>query len=263
MGTSRKAVLLVTAAAALAVSSNARAALFIHQPVTLPRGEWALDVGLGIGHDDPPGPVGPFTGLGFNLELRGGLASGLELGVRTGIRVGNEGKYTQADRYGRTFQTETYGVDSQTVANPEITLRLAVLRSDVAALAVEGGVYIPTEDGTDVGILLAAPLHLHLGHAARLDTGVYIPLIFSDPTRSVISFPLHLWLQADDLWAVGILTGIRINNPGSYTSVPLGLGVNYAMSSSADARFWFLFPNVKGSGSTREFGAGVGLEIRF
>src|SRR5256885_15314612 len=191
MSNIKRAVLCVTLAA-LAVPSAARAAAFIHAPVTLPRGEWALDLGLGIGRANRDPPLDDVTGLGFNLELRGGLTPTLELGVRTGIRVGSDGEYTQADYYGRTFQTETYGVDSRTVANPEITLRLAVLRSDVAALALEGGVYIPIEKGTSVGILLAAPLHLHLGESARFDTGVYVPIVFSDPTTSVISFPLHL-----------------------------------------------------------------------
>src|SRR5256885_10765794 len=113
MSNSKRAVLCVTVATGLAASSGARAASFIHQPITLPHGEWALDVGLGIGRADRPSPLEDVTGLGFNLELRGGLTSSVELGVRTGIRVGSDGEFTEADRYGRTFQTETYGVDSR------------------------------------------------------------------------------------------------------------------------------------------------------
>jgi hypothetical protein len=254
---------ITLAAVVLAGSPAARAEHYVHQPITLPRGEWAVGLGLGIGHRDPPGPPAAVNGLGFNFELRGGIASGVELGLRTGIRVGADGKSTQADRYGRTFQTETYGVDSDTVANPEVTLRVAVLRTDVVALALEGGVYLPIESNTRVGILLAAPLHFHLGDSVRFETGVYVPIEFYDPTRSVISFPFHLWFQVDTLLAIGALTGVRINNPGGNVTVPLGLGINYAASRDADLRVWFLFPNVKGSGETSTFGGGVGVEIRF
>jgi len=109
MTKTKTVVLLVTLVAALAAPSTGRAEIFVHRDLALPAGVWALDLGLGIGHLDPAGPPGPYTGLGFNLEVKGGLTSTLQLGVRTGIRVGSDGKMTEADRYGRTFETETYG----------------------------------------------------------------------------------------------------------------------------------------------------------
>jgi hypothetical protein len=222
-----------------------------------------VDLGLGIGHADPAGPPGPFTGLGFNLEIKGGLTSNLQLGFRTGIRVGDDGKLTQADSYGRTFETETYGVLYDTVANPELSLRFTVVDSPLVDLALDGRLYIPIESGAKTGIMVAVPLAFHLSPTVRFDTGVYVPILFYDPTRTVISFPFHLWLQLDNQWALGLLTGVRISNPGGSTGVPLGVALNYGASSVADLRFWFLFPDVKNSGSTKNFGAGIGLEIRF
>src|SRR5215471_9301161 len=111
-------------ALALPVAWAARAeaaAPFIYRSITLPRGDVALDLGLGLGHDDvDPGPSR--TGFGLNLEIAAGITSEVELGVRTGIRLDTDGQITQADRYGRPFDTETYGTNGDRVANPEVHL---------------------------------------------------------------------------------------------------------------------------------------------
>src|SRR4051812_3350442 len=260
----RNTIVLVPAllAATLAVSPRAEAEPFVHRDQVLPSGVWAVDLGLGIGHADRPEPLGDVTGLGFNLELKGGLTPRLQLGFRTGIRLGDEGKITQADRYGRTFETETYGTDGDTVANPEISLRYAVYHSPTLELALDGRVYLPIEDGTKAGVMLALPVRYHISPTVMFDTGIYVPILFYDPTQSVISFPFHLWLQADRL-AIGPMTGVAIHNPGGSTSVPLGLGLNYELSSDADLRTWLLFPNIKGSSGGKNFGVGVGIEARF
>ncbi len=261
---SRRSALLpaVTLATVLA-AAPAFADSYVHRPITRPAGEWALGVGLGIGHDDRPSPLDDITGLGLNLELHGGLAPDLEFGVRTGIRIKSEGRATQADRYGRTFETETYGTGYETLANPEISLRYALLRGVSAALALEGRLYIPIEDGTELGIMIALPLHLHLADLVRLDTGIYVPIFFTDPTSRVVSFPFHVWLQVGPDLALGVLTGLRLYRPGGGEAVPFGVGANYELSSDTDLRTWFLFPNVKGSGATDDFGFGFGFEARY
>src|SRR4051794_24634200 len=86
-------------------SAPALAAPWVHRPITLPRSDWAIDLGLGIGHLDEPDA----TGLGLNLEASAGVTSFVQLGIRTGLRFGRDGRATQADVYGRTFETETYG----------------------------------------------------------------------------------------------------------------------------------------------------------
>jgi hypothetical protein len=247
--------------ALLAAPAAARAD-YVDRPITLPSGQWALGVGLGIGHDERPEPLDDITGFGVNLELKGGLTPGLQVGLRTGLRLGSEGRLTQADNYGRTFETETYGVGIDDIANPELSLRAALFRGDLVALALEGRLYLPIEDGTELGIMIALPLHIHLGHAARLDSGLYVPIIFTDPRISVISVPFHVWFQASPDLAVGVLTGVRRYRPGGGTSVPLGVGLNYELSGATDLRTWLLFPNVRGGG-TEDFGGGVALELRF
>jgi hypothetical protein len=153
----KRTVFTVTLAAGLAASSRASAEPFVHRDLTLPRGVWALDLGLGVGHISRDPPFDDLTGIGFNLEAKGGLTSALQLGIRTGIRVGTDGKLTRADQYGRTFETETYGTGVDSVANPEISLRYAVVDSPTADLALQGAVYLPVEEGTKAGIEVAVP----------------------------------------------------------------------------------------------------------
>jgi hypothetical protein len=254
---------VVALLAATLAPSPARGDVFVHRDQILPNGVWAFDLGLGIGHLSEPAPIDDVTGLGFNLELKGSLTPRLQLGVRTGIRVGSDGKATEADRFGRTFETETYGTGADTVANPELSLRYAVVDSPTVDLALDGRVYLPIESHTKVGIMLAVPLAFHLSPTVRFDTGIFVPIIFTDPTQTVISFPFHLWLQANNALALGVITGVAVHNPHSTTTVPLGLALNYGISSDADLRVWFLFPNVKGSGATNYYGVGLGLEARF
>ena len=258
----RIALALVTAAWATARSSDASGQPFVHQPITLPSSQWEIGLGLGIGHEDLPAPLEDITGLGLNFELKGGLTSSLQLGLRTGIRLGSEGRLTQADRFGRAFETETYGTGVDSFANPEISLRQALLRTEDVGLALEGRLYLPLEDGTELGIMVALPLHLHLSDNTRFDSGIYVPIFFTDPATRVISFPFHLWFQANDGVALGVLTGVRLYRPGGGNTVPLGFGVNYAISDDTDLRAWFLFPNVKGTDATKDFGLGLAFQVR-
>ena len=72
----------------------------------------------------------------MNLELRGRRRPRLELGFRMGFRLDDGGQITQADRYGRPFDTETYGTRFDRVANPEIRLRWSMARSYAAELGL-------------------------------------------------------------------------------------------------------------------------------
>lgn len=117
---------------------------------------------------------------------------------------------------------------------------------------------MPT-DGGDLGVMIGVPVALHIGNAARLDTGLFVPFIFADDTRTLVSIPLHLWLQASHQLYLGPLTGVRFHSPG--TTVPFGFGLGYSVSYDVDFKTWILFPNVKET--TKTFGAGVGLQVRF
>jgi hypothetical protein len=79
----------------------------------------------------------------------------------------------------------------------------------------------------------------------------------------VVSIPAHLWFQLNAPLALGVLSGLRISNPGGDTGVPLGIALNDALSRNGDLRFWFLWPDISADAGAKYFGVGVGLEVRF
>ncbi len=248
----------------LAAGSRVQAAPeWIFRRLTLPRGDVALDLGLGLGHA-PIDANRSVTGFGMNLEVAFGVTHDVELGLRTGTRIGSDGEATQADRYGRTFDTETYGTGNDALANPELRMTWSVAQGSMVQLGLEGRVYLPIERGTRVGLMFGVPLRLRLG-AVRVDTGVYVPLLFYDPTRDIISFPLHIWLQASRTLWLGPLLGVQFVNDGnaSHTAYPLGFGLGSALANAIDLRAWILFPDIGVNEAARTFGAGLALEIRF
>ncbi|HEY6475981.1 MAG TPA: hypothetical protein VI456_05320 [Polyangia bacterium] len=234
---------------------------WVYRSIVLPRGEVAVDLGLGLGQaPDPNG--GSFTGLGMNLELSGGITHELEIGVRTGFRFDRDGQITQADSYGRPFDTETYGTNGDTVANPEIHLRWAVARGSAAELGLEWRAYLPVEAGSSFGMMFAMPIALRAG-SLRLDTGLYVPIIFGNPTQTVVSVPLHLWIQATRTLWLGPLFGVRVYSGGGGNQYPLGFGLGTALTHLVDLRTWILFPDISKNEAARTFGAGVALQLRF
>ena len=145
----------------------------------------AVDLGFGLGHEPDGLPDnGSVTGFGLNLALSVGITHELEFGVRTGFRLDDAGQVTQADRYGRPFDTETFGTDYDTVANPEIHLRWAVARGSTAELGLEWRAYLPIENGSSFGMMFGLPITLRAG-SLRVDTGLYVPdhLHRPDPDR--------------------------------------------------------------------------------
>ena len=92
-------------------------------------------------------PSRSIGGFGMNLEIAGGVTHDLELGLRTGVRFDDDGQATQADRYGRPFDTETYGTGFDRMANPELRLRWTVARGSNVLLGLETRAYLPIEAG--------------------------------------------------------------------------------------------------------------------
>jgi hypothetical protein len=240
---------------------------WVFRGLTLPRGDVALDLGLGLGHQ-PIDADRSISGFGMNLELAVGVSPELELGLRTGVRFSADGESTRADRYARPFETEAPGPPSPTgfesVANPELSMRWAVAQGSIVKLGLEARAFLPIERNTHFGVMFGLPLRLRVG-ALRIDTGIYVPLIFDDPTASAISFPFHFWIQASRTLWLGPLLGVRIvNGPGpSHNEYPLGFGLGVALARAIDLRTWILFPDIDGDAAARTFGAGVALQIRF
>jgi hypothetical protein len=261
------ALALATVATALAVGLHASAAEaapeWIYRGLTLPRGDIALDLGLGYGRQPSGAPDNhSVDGFGLNLEIAGGVTHDLELGFRTGVRFDDGGQATQADRYGRPFETETYGTNHDRMANPELRLRWTVARGSAVLLGLGARAYLPIEVASRFGLMFEMPVAFRLG-SVRIDTGVYVPIIFTNPTATVVSIPVHLWIQASSTFWLGPLFGLQIQNPGGHDAYPLGFGLGSSLSRQIDLRAWLLFPDIGQDQGGRTFGVGVGLQIRF
>jgi hypothetical protein len=233
---------------------------WVDRGITLPRGEWAFNVGLGVGHtpaDD--------TSAGLNAEVAVGITSQIELGLRTGVRFADG--YDHSDTYGRLFDRETLDSDAtggQVLANPELRVRGALVTGPVFELSLEGRFVIPFADDSNAGFLFGVPMAFHLGPFVRLDVGVFLPVVFDHPDTNIgLHVPIDLWIQATHRFWLGPMTGIEFDALGQQygtTSVPLGFGLGYAITGALDVKTMFLFPEI--NNDSRDFGAGIGLEAR-
>jgi hypothetical protein len=246
--------------AAVTLGRDAVAEPWVDRGLTLPRGDWAFDVGLGVGHapDDD-------TGVGMNAEMAVGLTSQIELGLRTGVRFDDGDEH--ADTYGRLFDRETLGVDAegdQVLANPEVRVRGALVGGPIFELALEGRVVIPFADGSSAGLLFGVPMAFHLGSSVRLDVGVFMPVVFVQPDATIgLHVPVDLWIQVTRRLWLGPMSGVEFDRLGQQNgtqSIPLGFGLGYSITRSIDLKTMFLFPAI--NDDSRDFGAGLGVQAR-
>jgi hypothetical protein len=254
---------LVAAGAVAGVFSASIAAAeppWVDRHIVLEEHEWAFNLGLGIGHDNDP-PVYP-TGAGLNFEAAVSPVDRLEIGVRTGLRIGDDGRATQADAYGRLFDRPTFGTNQDVGANPEIRVRGALLRGDVVEIGIEGRMFLPAEQYSEFGVMFGVPFLFHLGGVARIDTGVFVPVVFYNPIDAWISAPVDVWFQCTrHLW-LGPMTGIDFHTPTNHADIPLGFGLGYQFVRTVDLKTQFLFPAINDTEGAKTFGFGVGVEFR-
>jgi hypothetical protein len=258
----------LAACATLALASPAWAdGPWVSRSLVLPAREWAFDLGLGVAHQAYFGSLRPSdTAPGFNFEAAYGATNRLELGIRTGARFGDTARGIfpmRPDEYGRLFDTDTYNTGGRTLTNPELRLRYALL-DGAFELGAEGRVYLPFSAGTSFGFLVGMPMLIHIGRAARLDTGVLVPVVFDNPTSTVVSFPARLWFQATEQLWVGPMSGVKIWNVGnrSETDVLLGVGLGYQVARDVDIKTEFLFPRINQDRGGDFWGLGGGVQLR-
>jgi hypothetical protein len=166
----------LVSSAAMATSTPAVSAPeWIDRGMTLPRHDFAFDAGMGIGHETLGGRG--LLGPGLNLEAAFGITHSVELGLRTGLRFGDDARAVQADNYGRTLWTETWGTRFDAVANPEARVRWAFYSGRIVEVGLDGRVYVPIEDGSRIGMMFGVPLAFHIGSISRIDMGVYVPVV--------------------------------------------------------------------------------------
>jgi hypothetical protein len=229
---------------------------------TLLSGDWAFDFGLGIGHVPAP----DHASAGINMEMAVGLTDRVELGVRTGLRIGDQGdRSIEPDNYGRLFDRQYFDGGTSVVANPEVRVRGAVVRGDVAELALEGRFIVPVDAQSVAGLEFGMPLALHLGDRVRLDTGFWLPTTFYNPAILGISVPFDLWIQVTPRLWLGPMSGlywpnVSHNPPANQPAVSMGFGLGYSITHYLDFKAMMLFPTVNNDG--RVFGAGAGIQVR-
>lgn len=230
--------------------------------MTLHRLVFAGDVGLGVGHLGGPGP--DVTGAGLNLEGAIGITERVELGIRTGARFGRDGKLTQADAYGRTLWTETYGTGVDTFANPELRVRWVAYSGSVAEVGLDGRLYLPFETGTNIGTMFGVPLAFHVSDILRIDTGAYIPIVAYDtgPAFYGLTIPGYFWFQPSEKLWLGPMTQIQFLGRGNRDGhLGIGFGLGYQVASAVDLKTWLLFPALDDD-LPRHIGTGFGVQFR-
>jgi hypothetical protein len=261
----RAVAAVIPAAMLLLASSEASAApRWVDRPMTLPQLVFAGDVGVGVGHERFGPRTGSITGMGLNLEGAIGVTDNVELGLRTGIRGGDDGRFTGADYYGRTLWTETYGTGGSTFANPEARVRWTFYRGSVAEIGLDGRLYLPFESGTRVGGMIGVPFAFHAGDILRIDLGIYTPVIFYDDVQHGIVVPAYFWFQPTDKLWIGPMTALRVIDPGPgdhQTHLLLGFGLGYQVANAVDLKTWLIFPAIDNEPS-RSFGTGFGVQFR-
>jgi hypothetical protein len=243
---------------------------YVSRPLTLPRLNFAFDAGLGVRHVDF-GNNTSAMGPGINLEAALGITSNIELGFRTGLRLNDDAGLVQADTYGRLYDTETYGVGGDRLANPEFRLTGRVLNAEVAEIGLEGRVYLPFEQGTHFVGAFGAPFLFHFGRIVRLDLGAYIVTIFDEEDRNggralvirpLISVPARLWFQVSDRVWLGPIAGIRHDPGRNNANVLLGFGLGYQITSFLDFKTQFVFPEINNARGTNDFAFAGGIQVR-
>ena len=251
----------VALAAVLTASAAGAAPPWVDRQLTLPEHDWAFDFGLGIAREYAPPNNNP-AGAGLNLEGTVSPVRGLDLGFRTGVRIGDDGRATQADHYGRLFDRQTFGTRTDVVADPELRVRGELVRTRVVELALEGRVFLPIEARSEFGMMFGMPLAFHLGQIVRLDMGVYVPILFYTPVDTYFSAPIDLWFQATGRLWMGPMSGVVFHSVNNHVDVPLGFGLGYQFTRALDLKTQFLFPSINQTQGAQTFGFGAGIQVR-
>src|SRR5215471_794156 len=216
---------------------------YVARPITLPRFDWAFDFGLGVGHTETGGPNSQsWTGPGLNFEGAVGLTSRLELGFRGGIRLNDDARVTSADRYGRLYDTVTFGTGGDTFSNPEFRLTGAIVNAEIVDIALEGRVILPFEHGTYFGGLFGVPFLFRIPPIIRLDTGVYVGEFFYprgrngfyDENRPFLVAPGRLWFQVSHKVWLGPIAQITHLPATGHVDLLLGFGLGVQVHRIVD-----------------------------
>ena len=196
-------------------------------------------------------------GFGLNLELRAGVAHNFELGFRMGFRLDDGGQNTQADEYGRPFDTETYGTQLRSRREPGAEAsagrwRAAMPRSWASSCASTcRSRPSRASDSCSACRSRCAP-----GRSASTP-GSTSRSCSTIRHQTIVSVPLHIWIQAASRLLAGPDARHARREPGrSHTAYPLGFGLGWQLSRTVESATWFLFPDISRDAAARGDGCG-------
>ena len=238
---------------------------WVDRPMTLHRLVFAGDVGLGVGHAGAA--PRSLTGAGLNLEGAIGVTETVELGLRTGVRFGDEGRAIRADDFGRTLWTETYGTGEDTFANPEARVSVGVLPpaasprwgSTGASTCRSGNQHQRRHDDRRPARLprVGQPAYRH----RRLTSRSSSPTGPSTASR----IPGYFWFQPSPQVWLGPMTALSTSSAmAAVRTTPTccsASGSAYQVANAVDLKTWFLFPTIDDNPG-HNFGFGFGVQFR-
>ncbi len=227
-------------------------------------GEAGYGVGFGARQSELSAPVTTTStdkGSGFHLAGAIGLPVLGELGVRLGFRVGEPGKVTRGDEFGRVYDAHTYGAGGSTMANPELSLRSSIIATKIVELGTDARFTIPIADGSSFAMTAGLPVRIRAPGTLRVDTGLYFPVVFASNTEFGFSIPAQLWVQISDFY-VGALSGVKIyRQPFERVDVAAGVGAGVTLGGTFDVRLQVLSQRINDDEWLRATGLGFNVSV--
>ena len=194
---------------------------FAERPLTLPRMTLAPEVSLDVAHV-ALGGLGSATSAGMEIGAHFGILDDLEVGA-----VVLPLEFSPDFAYGNPRLEATFRFLKGTV---EMGARLRTL------FGIHSG-------NTGVVIEPGLPILIHIGEAARIDTGVFVPMAFGTspgdlPAQSNTTIGLNIPFQfiydVVPEFHIGVNTGFGIYDfahAGDEIYIPLGFVVGYAIGN--------------------------------
>ena len=108
------------------------------------------------------------------------------------------------------------GPTATTSANPELHFRWAVARAARGGARARASRLPSHRARVEVRHDVRRPVRAAAAGIVGIDTGVYVPVIFYDPTLTVVSIPVHLWIQASSSRLAGAAVRAARRQPGRH-----------------------------------------------
>ena len=219
---------------------------FAQRPLTLPAMTLAPEIGFEVTHVSLGG-FGSFNSVGMPIGVRFGILDDLEVGATVlPLELSPDFAY----------------------GNPEVQATYRFVKGNVEVGARLRSVFSFKTGDSGVGLEPGLPILVHIGEAARLDTGVFVQMSFGPANgfigaggRTTIGMKIPLQFIYDVIpeLHIGATTGLSIADFGSAGNslyIPLGFVAGYAIGNEKgpfiDIDPYFRFPIFAVPGSSHD-----------